>query len=128
MVPGVTAALAAAAATQRPLTRRGHGRSVSLSTAMTREGGLHAGRHADTEVFYMAGRQLARLAAGCWPRAGRPARRSTWCRAPAGPTSWAATTRWPRWRGRGAACRRPTVVVGGRRCTRRGRGAAAGRR
>jgi uroporphyrin-III C-methyltransferase len=71
VVPGVTAALAAAAAQQRPLTRRGNGRSVSLSTAMTREGHLQAGRHADTEVFYMAGRQLARLgrqllAAG-WP-------------------------------------------------------------
>lgn len=61
VVPGVTAAIAAAAATQRPLTRRGHGRSVSLSTAMTREGALQAGRSADTEVFYMAGKQLAHL-------------------------------------------------------------------
>lgn len=61
VVPGVTAALAAAATAQRPLTRRGQGRSVSFSTAMTREGRLHAGRHADTEVFYMAGRQLAAL-------------------------------------------------------------------
>ena len=61
VVPGVTAAAAAAAATQRPLTRRGNGRSVSLSTAMTREGALRATRSADTEVFYMAGRQLAAL-------------------------------------------------------------------
>ncbi len=61
VVPGVTAALAAAAATQRPLTRRGRGRSMSLTTAMTREGELHASRQADTEVFYMAGRQLAAL-------------------------------------------------------------------
>lgn len=61
VVPGVTAALAAAAATQRPLTRRGRGRSVSLTTAMTREGTLEGGRHADTEVFYMAGKQLAAL-------------------------------------------------------------------
>ncbi|MDE2396170.1 MAG: uroporphyrinogen-III C-methyltransferase [Burkholderiales bacterium] len=61
VVPGVTAAIAAAAHTRRPLTRRGNGRSVSLSTAMTREGRLEAGRNADTEVFYMAGRQLARL-------------------------------------------------------------------
>ncbi len=61
VVPGVTAAIAAAAATQRPLTRRGHGRSVSLTTAMTRDGQLHAPRTADTEVFYMAGRQLAAL-------------------------------------------------------------------
>jgi uroporphyrin-III C-methyltransferase len=71
VVPGVTAALAAAADTRRPLTRRGAGRSVSLSTAMTREGRLDGGCHADTEVFYMAGRQLAalsrRLQAAGWP-------------------------------------------------------------
>ena len=62
VVPGVTAAVAAAADAKRPLTRRGHGRSVSLSTAMTREGAMLAGRRADTEVFYMAGRQLGKLA------------------------------------------------------------------
>ncbi len=71
VVPGVTAALAAAADTRRPLTRRGTGRSVSLTTAMTQEGRLQAGRHADTEVFYMAGRQLGalarRLRAAGWP-------------------------------------------------------------
>jgi uroporphyrin-III C-methyltransferase len=71
VVPGVTAAIAAAATTQRPLTRRGRGRSVSLTTAMTREGSVHASRTADTEVFYMAGRQLAalsrRLLAQGWP-------------------------------------------------------------
>jgi uroporphyrin-III C-methyltransferase len=71
VVPGVTAAIAAAAATQRPLTRRGRGRSVCLSTAMTREGSLRATRSADTEVFYMAGRQLTalgrRLQAAGWP-------------------------------------------------------------
>ena len=61
VVPGVTAAIAAAAQTQRPLTRRGAGRSVSLTTAMTRDGDLQALRSADTEVFYMAGRQLAAL-------------------------------------------------------------------
>ena len=61
IVPGVTAALAAAAVAQRPLTRRGQGRSVSLATAMTRECRLQATRSADTEVFYMAGRQLAAL-------------------------------------------------------------------
>ncbi|WP_425259954.1 uroporphyrinogen-III C-methyltransferase [Rubrivivax sp. RP6-9] len=70
VVPGVTAAIAAAAATQRPLTRRGAGRSVALTTAMTREGQLQAGRSADTEVFYMAGRQLARL--------GRQLRQAGW--------------------------------------------------
>ena len=72
VVPGVTAAIASAAATQRPLTRRGTGRSVSLTTAMTRSGDLQATRCADTEVFYMAGRQLGalgrRLQAAGWPR------------------------------------------------------------
>jgi uroporphyrin-III C-methyltransferase len=85
VVPGVTAALAAAAATRRPLTRRGSGRSVALTTAMTREGAIHASRSADTEVFYMAGRQLGalarRLVQAGWPadtpvlvvsQAGRP--------------------------------------------------------
>ncbi len=62
VVPGVTAALAAAAATQRPLTRRGTGRSVSFATAMTVAGELRSSLSADTEVFYMAGRQLGELA------------------------------------------------------------------
>jgi uroporphyrin-III C-methyltransferase len=72
VVPGVTAAIAAAAQTQRPLTRRGHGRSVSLATAMTREGARQPGRSADTEVYYMAGRQLAELGRRL-QRAGWPA-------------------------------------------------------
>ena len=71
VVPGVTAALAAAADAQRPLTRRGSGRSVSLTTAMTHLGTLQATRTADTEVFYMAGRQLGALSrhlmAAGWP-------------------------------------------------------------
>ncbi len=67
VVPGVTAASAAAAQIRRPLTRRGAGglppgRSVSLATAYTRAGDVQATRTADTEVFYMAGRQLAALA------------------------------------------------------------------
>jgi uroporphyrin-III C-methyltransferase len=67
VVPGVTAALAAAASAQRPLTRRGEGRSVSFATAMTAtacdsDDPLQAGRHADTEVLYMAGKQLGALA------------------------------------------------------------------
>jgi uroporphyrin-III C-methyltransferase len=62
VVPGVTAGIAAAAATQRPLTRRGRGRSVSLSTAVTNERRLAGGHGADTEVFYMAGKRLAALA------------------------------------------------------------------
>jgi uroporphyrin-III C-methyltransferase len=61
VVPGISAALAAAALTHRPLTRRGVGRSVAFSTAMTQAGQLEARRSADTEVFYMAGRQLAAL-------------------------------------------------------------------
>ena len=61
VVPGVTAAMAAAASSQRPLTRRGHGRSVSLTTAMTNSGTSNASSSADTEVFYMAGKQLAAL-------------------------------------------------------------------
>lgn len=73
VVPGVSAALAAAAGTGRPLTRRGSGRSVSLTTAMTHLGILQATRTADTEVFYMAGRQLAALSAHLmdagWPGA-----------------------------------------------------------
>jgi uroporphyrin-III C-methyltransferase len=71
VIPGVTAAVAAAATTRRPLTRRGDGRSVSFTTAMTRTGALHASRTADTEVFYMAGKQLAalsrRLMDAGWP-------------------------------------------------------------
>ncbi|HET8871850.1 MAG TPA: uroporphyrinogen-III C-methyltransferase [Aquabacterium sp.] len=75
VVPGVTSALAAAAATQRPLTRRGTGRSVAFTTAMTRTGdlqcGMGPGQRSDTEVFYMAGRQLAPLSKGLldagWP-------------------------------------------------------------
>lgn len=71
VVPGVTAAVAAAAGTLRPLTRRGSGRSVSLATAMTRTGDLHATRTADTEIYYMAGKQLGdlaqRLIAAGWP-------------------------------------------------------------
>jgi uroporphyrin-III C-methyltransferase len=62
VIPGITAALAASAETKRPLTRRGTGRSVALSTAMTRDGALRGTHSADTEVFYMAGRQLAALA------------------------------------------------------------------
>jgi uroporphyrin-III C-methyltransferase len=65
IVPGVTAALAAAAQTLRPLTRRGRGRSLSLHTAVTREGAAvppHARpKPCDTEVYYMAGHQLSQL-------------------------------------------------------------------
>jgi len=71
VVPGVTAASAAAAATGRPLTRRARGRSVALETAMTNARGVVATRRADSHVYYMAGRQLAtlarRLASAGWP-------------------------------------------------------------
>ena len=71
VVPGVTSALAAAASTRRPLTRRGNGRSLSLTTAMTRTGEVLSSRTADTEVFYMAAKQLAalsaRLLSAGWP-------------------------------------------------------------
>ena len=61
VVPGISAALAAAADAKLPLTRRGRARSVAFSTAMTRDGQLQGRRSADTEVFYMAGRQLGAL-------------------------------------------------------------------
>jgi uroporphyrin-III C-methyltransferase len=67
VVPGVTAALAAAAQTLRPLTRRGRGRSVSLTTAVTHDDlngtatTSAVRRGADTEVFYMSSHQLGNL-------------------------------------------------------------------
>ena len=97
VVPGVTAALAAAAATQRPLTRRGTGRSVAP------DDGDDARRRASAPAatptprsFYMAGKQLAALVAP--PRRGGLAGRRRRCsssRAPAGPTSSRATTASP---------------------------------
>ena len=46
-------------------------------------------RTADTEVFYMAGKQLAALSRRLLATpAGRPIRRCASCRAPAGPISW----------------------------------------
>jgi uroporphyrin-III C-methyltransferase len=66
VVPGVTAALAAAAHTQRPLTRRGRGRSVAFSTAMTAEGELRP-------------RAMPTPRSSTWPAAS-----SARCRAPAG--------------------------------------------
>lgn len=85
VVPGVTAALAAAADTRQPLTRRGSGRSVSLTTAMTRTGDLQATHAADTEVFYMAGKQLGALS--------RRLREAGW--APDTPASVVSRAGWP---------------------------------
>lgn len=85
IVPGVTAALAAAADGRRPLTRRGQGRSVSLCTAMTLHGELQATRQADTQVYYMAGRQL--------PRLGRQLQRAGW--PPESPVLVVSRAGWP---------------------------------
>ncbi len=58
IVPGVTAALAAAAALKQPLTRRGVARNVSFATLRTGRGEaplvLDAGRRPDTLMLYMA--------------------------------------------------------------------------
>jgi uroporphyrin-III C-methyltransferase len=115
VIPGVTAALAAAQS-QRPLTRRGQGRTVALTTAMTLQHALQAGHHADTEVFYMAGQQLAALSdslqACGWPKT----RRSAWCLGPAAPMRSSRPTPWARWP------RRPPCTQDGRRSSPSGSG------
>ncbi len=78
VVPGVTAASAAAAALGRSLTRRGVSRSVSFVTPTVGEGEsantgwIAAARGADTVAVYMGGRQLGAIAAALVD-AGRPA-------------------------------------------------------
>lgn len=67
IVPGVTAAFAAAAEIRSPLTVRGFGRSVTFLTARVGRGEepgnwWRAAVAADTAAIYMAGRQLAELA------------------------------------------------------------------
>lgn len=67
IVPGVTAAFAAAAEIRSPLTVRGLGRSVTFLTARVAKGEApsrwwRAALAADTAAIYMAGRQLAELA------------------------------------------------------------------
>lgn len=67
IVPGVTAAFAAAAEIRSPLTVRGLGRSVTFLTARVAKGEgpsqwWRAAVAADTVAIYMAGRQLADLA------------------------------------------------------------------
>jgi precorrin-2 methylase len=85
VVPGVTAALAAAAEAQRPLTRRGAG--PQREPEHRHDGHRHPaaaqplGRSADTEVFYMAGRSCRRWAA---PAGGRLAGRHAGVRGLAG--------------------------------------------
>ena len=80
VVPGVTAALAAAAATQRPLTRRGSGRSVALTTAMTndrRPRGRPPRRHRGRSTWPASSspRSSRRLVAAGWPADDAGARR-----------------------------------------------------
>lgn len=67
VVPGVTAALAAAAALRVSLTRRGVARSVAFATARhgpheSDSGWLEAARGADTVALYMAGSQARAIA------------------------------------------------------------------
>lgn len=64
IVPGITAALAAASAAQRPLTRRGVARSVSLFTTstMSDESGEFIMPNGDTLVQYMGGREAGVMA------------------------------------------------------------------
>jgi uroporphyrin-III C-methyltransferase len=59
IVPGITAAFAAAAATRQPLTKRGVARSVAFFTSSTAPGqaDLSALPHTDTMVQYMGGRE-----------------------------------------------------------------------
>jgi uroporphyrin-III C-methyltransferase len=66
IVPGVTAALAAAAVAQTPLTRRGVTRSVRILTATVGTTQPHNDWDAaldpsETMVFYMAGKQLQEI-------------------------------------------------------------------
>ena len=64
IVPGITAALAAAAATQQPLTKRGIARSVAFFTSSTAPGEpAHTTMpNTDTLVQYMGGREAAATA------------------------------------------------------------------
>jgi len=64
IVPGITAALAAAAAAQRPLTKRGVARSVSLFTSSTApdEPEAFIMPNGDTLVQYMGGREATATA------------------------------------------------------------------
>jgi uroporphyrin-III C-methyltransferase len=65
VVPGITTALAAAAATQQPLTKRGVSRSVSFFTSSTspEHDDLVAVPNTDTLVQYMGGREAIATAA-----------------------------------------------------------------
>ena len=106
--------------TQRPLTRRGSGRSVSLTHRD--DARRRAARHAQRRHRgVLHGRPPARRAVAppAATPAGRPTRRSAWCRAPAGPTSSHSDHR-VRHAGAGQrAARRPADGGDrGRRCAR----------
>ncbi|WP_432380689.1 uroporphyrinogen-III C-methyltransferase [Duganella sp. P38] len=74
IVPGITTALAAAAATRQPLTRRGIARSVAFFTSSTAPGEPdHPALPAtDTLVQYMGGREAAATAARLLAEGRRP--------------------------------------------------------
>lgn len=64
IVPGITTALAAAAATKQPLTKRGVARSVAFFTSSTapEQADLEGLPHTDTMVQYMGGREAIQTA------------------------------------------------------------------
>ncbi|SDH24368.1 MULTISPECIES: uroporphyrinogen-III C-methyltransferase [unclassified Duganella] len=74
IVPGITTALAAAAATKQPLTRRGTARSVAFFTSSTAPGEPDhpALPETDTLVQYMGGREAAATAARLLAEGRRP--------------------------------------------------------
>ena len=87
VVPGVTAALAAAAATLRPLTRRGTGRSVSFATAMTARSTCTPHAAPTPRSSTWPANSSPAWANSCSPPGGHPTRRSGSSAAPAGRTS-----------------------------------------
>ena len=74
VVPGITTALAAAAATKQPLTRRGVARSVAFFTSSTapNEPDHPSLPETDTLVQYMGGREAAATAARLLAEGRRP--------------------------------------------------------
>ncbi|RZT41271.1 uroporphyrinogen-III C-methyltransferase [Cupriavidus agavae] len=79
VVPGITAALAAASAIGRPLTKRGVSRSVAFATQAKAADAIdvEADVKADTIVYYMGRDQAANIAAQLIAR-GKPASTPAW--------------------------------------------------
>ncbi|PWK36435.1 uroporphyrinogen-III C-methyltransferase [Cupriavidus plantarum] len=79
VVPGITAALAAASAIARPLTKRGVSRSVAFATQAKAADAVDvdADVKADTIIYYMGRDQAARIAAQLIAR-GKPATTPAW--------------------------------------------------